>query len=124
MSEEAKKPDTGSKPEQKPADAGAMEAKTDAASTVTSIEAKPTKGLLRVKIYTPFKTFYEGDARSISALNETGTFDVLPGHHNFITMLLPCDVKVEAPDKKIKTIPIARGLMHVRDDKLIIFLDV
>jgi F0F1-type ATP synthase epsilon subunit len=48
----------------------------------------------------------------------------LPGHHNFITMLKPCDLKVGTPDKKVKSIPIARGLMHVRDDKLIVFLDV
>lgn len=92
--------------------------------SLTTYDAKPTPGLLRVKIYTPFKTFYEGDARSVSATNETGIFDVLPTHHNFITMLLPCDVLVETPEKEVKTIPIARGLMHVKEDKLIIFLDV
>lgn len=93
-------------------------------TSVTAYDAKPTPGLLRAKIYTPFKIFYEGDALSVSAINETGSFDVLPTHHNFITMLKPCDVAVETPKKEIKTIPITRGLMHVKDDKLIIFLDV
>lgn len=102
-------------------------AKNDAHENVTSVtayDAKPTPGLLRVKIYTPFKVFYEGDARSVSAINDTGEFDILPSHHNFITMLRPCDVKVETPKKEEKIIPIARGLMHVKEDKLIIFLDV
>ncbi len=102
-------------------------AKADAHENVTSVtayDAKPTPGLLRVKIYTPFKVFYEGDARSVSAVNETGQFDILPSHHNFITMLRPCDVVVETPKKETKTIPIARGLMHIKEDKLIIFLDV
>ena len=102
----------------------AIKAEADVASTVTFVKQKPKPGLLRAKIYTPFKTFFEGDAKTISALNESGRFDVLPGHHNFITMLLPCDVKVLTPEDKEKTIPIARGLMHVRDDHLIIFLDV
>lgn len=91
---------------------------------VTAYDAKPTPGLLRVKIYTPFKIFYEGDARSVTAVNETGQFDILPEHHNFITMLKPCDVVVETPKEEKKVIPIARGLMHVKADKLIIFLDV
>lgn len=102
-------------------------AKSEAHENVTSLtayDAKPTPGLLRVKIYTPFKTFYEGDAKSVSALNDTGSFDILPSHHNFITMLRPCDVTVETPKGDKKIIPIARGLMHVKEDKLIIFLDV
>ncbi len=82
------------------------------------------KGLFHAKIYTPFQTEYDDYALSLSALNESGPFDVLPGHHNFITMLLPCDVMVETPEKEKKIIPITRGLMHIRDDELIIFLDV
>ena len=95
------------------------------AQVLTKTFDKPlTKGMLRVKIYTPFKTFYENDAHSLSALNESGVFDVLPGHHNFISMLLPCNVIVEAPDKEKRSIPIHRGLMHVKEDRVIVFLDV
>lgn len=104
---------------------GAIKSATAHAEVVTKTFDKPlTKGLLRVKIYTPFKTFYENDAKSVTALNESGKFDILPGHHNFISMLLPCNVLVEAPDGEFKTIAITRGLMHVREDRLIIFLDV
>jgi F0F1-type ATP synthase epsilon subunit len=84
---------------------------------------QPAKGMLLVKIYTPFHTYFEGDAKSLTAINESGTFDILPGHHNFITMLLPCDVTLDTPSGQ-QVIPILRGLLHVRGDKLIIFLDV
>ncbi len=85
---------------------------------------KPAKGMIHVKIYTPLKEYYHADAKSVTALNESGQFDILPGHHNFITMLLPFDVEVEDADKEKHVIPIQRGLMHVRDDKVTIFLDV
>jgi hypothetical protein len=87
-------------------------------------ERHPVAGLLLVKIYTPFQTFFEDDAESLSALNESGPFDILPGHHNFITMLKPCIVKVVNAEKEEQEIPINRGLMHISGDKLIIFLDV
>lgn len=64
----------------------AIKADAHTSSTVTSIDQKPTPGFLRVKVYTPFKVFYEGDALSVSAKNQTGEFDVLPG----IRILSPC----------------------------------
>lgn len=94
-------------------------------STVTAFEKRqPAAGQLLVKIYTPFHTFFEGDAKSLTALNESGVFDILPGHHNFITMLLPCDVTIVNSDGEKEIIPILRGLLHIKQDKLIIFLDV
>jgi F0F1-type ATP synthase epsilon subunit len=116
------------KKEEKPAGSNveAVQADSHTSKTVTNVDIKPKKGLLRAKIYTPFEMFYEGDAKSVSAVNETGPFDILPGHHNFITMLKACDVIVKLPDEKKepKLIPIARGLMHVKEDSLIIFLDI
>lgn len=94
-------------------------------SAVTPFEKRsPVDGQLLVKIYTPFHTFFEGDARSLSALNESGEFDVLPGHHNFITMLLACDVRIVTSDDSEEIIPILRGLLHVKQDRVLIFLDV
>ena len=103
---------------------GEIQSATAESKNITFVKQKPKKGLLLVKMYTPYKTFFEGDAKSISALNDTGDFDVLPGHHNFITMLKPCKVSIQLPDETFKKIPIARGLMHVREDKIVVFLDV
>jgi F0F1-type ATP synthase epsilon subunit len=78
---------------------------------------------MQVKIAAPYKVYFNGKAESVSAVNDTGPFDVLPEHHNFITLLSPCDVVVQMGGKK-ETIPINRGIMHVKKDRVLIFLDV
>ena len=78
---------------------------------------------MHVKVYSPFKVYFDGLAQSISAVNATGPFDILPKHHNFMTLLNPCDVVVRAADREEK-IPISRGVMHVKADQVIVFLDV
>ena len=104
---------------------GSVESKTHSRESVTPFnEREVQKGCMLAKIYTPFKTFFEGDAKSVTALNESGWFDVLPGHHNFISMLLPCDIVVETDKHEKQVIPIRRGLMHIKNDRLIVFLDV
>jgi F0F1-type ATP synthase epsilon subunit len=80
-------------------------------------------GLMHVKVYAPFKVYFDGDAKSISAVNDTGPFDVLPRHHHFITLLDPCEiiVRTEKDEEKIK---INHGVMHVKADEVVVFLDV
>lgn len=98
-----------------------------AAKEVKKHEAKDKnhKGkLIDAKIFAPFQVYYEGVAQSISAINESGPFDILPDHHNFITMLIACDIVVHVPDEEPRIIRITRGLMHVRQNKVIVFLDV
>ena len=78
---------------------------------------------MRVKVYSPFNDYFEGQAFSISAENATGPFDILPKHHNFICMLLPCTIRV-ATTSGVKEIPVHRALMHVKADKVVVFVDV
>lgn len=82
-----------------------------------------TATTLHVKLYSPFQVYYDDDAESVSAENATGPFDILPRHHNFITLLRACDVDIKSSkgDKKIK---ISRGVMHVHRNKVTVFLDV
>jgi F0F1-type ATP synthase epsilon subunit len=81
---------------------------------------KPT---MDIKVYAPFKVYYEGEGYSVTAVNESGPFDVLPHHHNFLCMLLPCELVIQTP-YETKKVKIARALMHVREDKVTIFVDV
>lgn len=76
-----------------------------------------------VKVYAPYKIYFDGEAQSISAENETGPFDILPKHHNFMTLLTPCDIVVRAENNE-EVIPITQGVMHVKADQVIVFLDV
>lgn len=97
----------------------------EAGKTITENAAgQPRAGYMWAKIYTPFTTFFEGEARSITAKNDTGVFDVLAEHHNFITMLLPYDCIVEGTNGEKQTIPMHRGLLHVKDNHLTVFMEV
>ena len=87
----------------------------------SEVDGKPT---MDVKVYAPFKTYFEGKAFSISAESATGPFDILPHHHNFITLLIPCDIVVRPIDNNEQRIRISGGIMHVKRDRVIVFLDV
>lgn len=79
---------------------------------------------MHVKVYSPFKDYYDGEAFSISAENATGPFDILPKHHNFISLLQPCDVTIRTTGHDERVIRISGGLMHVKADQVIVFLDI
>jgi F0F1-type ATP synthase epsilon subunit len=79
---------------------------------------------LHIKVYSPFNTYYDGDAESISAENDTGPFDVLVGHRNFLTLLKPCEIIIRTKNQDDEKISITRGLMHVHNNKAVVFLDV
>lgn len=81
------------------------------------------EGKMFIKVYAPFKNYFEGIANSISAVNETGPFDVLSGHHKFLTLLNPCDLNIIKDDGAEK-ISIERGVMYVKTDRVTVFLDV
>jgi len=83
-------------------------------------DGKPT---MEVKVYTPFKVHFEGTAYSISASNATGPFDILPRHHNFLCMLVPCTAKIKT-STGLKEVKISRALMHVKADRVVVFMDV
>lgn len=78
---------------------------------------------MAVKVHSPFKNYYDGEAFSISGVNATGPFDILPQHHNFISLLDACELTVRSP-KGDQRIQIAGGLMHVKANRVVVFLDV
>lgn len=86
----------------------------------TSHNGKP---IMDVKVYAPFQVYFEGSAYSVTAENATGPFDILPHHRNFLCMLVPCKLKVQSIDGE-KIIKIHRALMHVKADKVVVFMDV
>jgi hypothetical protein len=89
-------------------------------------ESKLVDGKLsmEVKVYSPFHDYYDGTAFSLSAENTTGPFDILPKHHNFISLLSPCEMVVRTTKNGDQKILISGGIMHVKSDKVIVFLDV
>ena len=79
---------------------------------------------MHVKVYSPFKTYFDSDAYSLSAVNGTGPFDILPSHKNFMSLLVPCTIKVHASKGDDLSLDVTRGVMHVKSDQVTVFLDV
>jgi F0F1-type ATP synthase epsilon subunit len=79
---------------------------------------------MHVKIYAPFKVYYDAPATSMTAANGVGQFDVLQGHHNFISLLTPGEVTVRNDGKPDFKMDIDHGLIHVKADEVKVFLDV
>lgn len=101
-------------------DEAAQPQANEAEKPVQAASGKPT---MAVKVYAPFKVYFEGDAYSVSAVNDVGPFDILPKHHNFLCMLVPCTLSIETSEGQ-KTVKIHRALMHVKADRVVVFVDV
>ncbi len=87
--------------------------------------AQPTTSSMQVKIRSPFKTYFNGPALNLSAVNATGPFDILPRHKNFITLLKPrTPLVVRQAGRSDFKMVVARGVMHVKADQVAVFLDV
>lgn len=85
---------------------------------------KNTANSMHVKVHSPFKVYYDDDATSLTAVNLTGPFDILPRHKNFMTLISPCNLVVRAPGKPDFSLPVTRGVMHVKANQVVVFLDV
>ncbi len=107
-----------------------IEEKTESSEAVAEAKQEQVaeqsgKPHMHIKVYSPFKTYFDEEGYSISAANATGPFDILPHHHNFMTLLPQSElviVPVSGPhDQRIR---ISGGLMHVRADRVTVFLDI
>lgn len=105
-------------------DASTGEVVEDKSATADAAKSGHSKKpLMAIKVYAPFQVYFEGDGYSISGVNETGPFDILPHHHNFLCMLVPCELVIQT-EYETKRIKISRALMHVKAEKVTVFVDV
>ncbi len=82
-----------------------------------------TKRKLNVKIFSPYQTYYQGEAVSVSAANRTGPFDVLAGHINFFSLLTGGTVTLNTGFQVLE-FQISRGILRVNHDEITLFADV
>ena len=87
-------------------------------------EAPLPEGKMHIKVYAPFHNYFEGIAESISGVNATGPFDILKGHHKFMSLLSPCELEIRESGEITEKIKIDRGVMYVKEDRVTVFLDV
>lgn len=69
----------------------------------------------------PFHIYYEGPAKVISAANDVGDFDILPGHADFFSILSPGDVTITTDGDPI-SFKVNNGIITVRNDEVMLFV--
>ena len=86
---------------------------------------KINKQDLRLKVIAraPFHVYYEGEAKVVTAMNRIGKFDVLPGHADFFSVMTHGDVEIQTETETIK-FPITGGIVGVRDDEVMLFVNM
>jgi F0F1-type ATP synthase epsilon subunit len=83
----------------------------------------PAKTNLKVIARAPFRIYYEGPARIVTATNQVGTFDILPGHADFFSVLSSGDVLIDAESGPI-SFSIGGGILCVSRDEVMIFVNM
>jgi F0F1-type ATP synthase epsilon subunit len=78
---------------------------------------------LNVIARAPFHKYYEGPAVAVSASNQVGKFDILPGHADFFSVMTPGDVVIQT-DTDIVNFPISNGIITVRGDEVMLFVNI
>lgn len=71
----------------------------------------------------PFHVYYEGPAKAVTATNRIGEFDILPEHADFFSLLKPGEIIIET-DKDPVTFTIKKGMLSVRDNEVLLFVDM
>lgn len=78
---------------------------------------------LKVVARAPFKLYFEGEADVVSALNLVGQFDILPGHADFFSILEPGEIIIEN-NSSPSNIIVKNGIITVRDDEVLLFVNI
>lgn len=86
---------------------------------------RPDAGIsLHVIARSPFELYFEGDAVALSATNRVGDFDILPGHADFFSMLEPGQIEIRRGDKDPITIDANSGILTVRNNEVLLFVNM
>ena len=78
---------------------------------------------LKVKLFSPFQTYFQGEAVSVSANNEVGPFDILGGHSNFFSLLTAGDVTINTGYQEVK-VKVPNGIVRVSNNMVTLFVNI
>jgi F0F1-type ATP synthase epsilon subunit len=76
--------------------------------------------MIHVRINSPAKVIWEGDADSVSSENSQGPFDILPMHTNFVSFVENKPIIVKINDKS-ESYKFERSVIYARENKVNIY---
>lgn len=77
--------------------------------------------VIKLTILDREKKVFEDTISSLTSYNDTGTFDVLTGHANFITLIRK-KILIRTKQGQLLELPIDFGIMRVIDNEVKVFL--
>lgn len=81
------------------------------------------RSTIHLRIIAPTSIVFEGDVDSVSAANQVGPFDVLPGHANLFTLLTGGPVVIRQNSDR-QVLSVQKGIMKVQDDRVTVYANV
>ncbi len=69
------------------------------------------------------KLLFDGPALSVSSVNESGLFDILPEHANFISIIKDF-ISIRLPDGKTQKITINNAILKAINNEVKIYLGI
>jgi len=76
---------------------------------------------LHVTIMSPERTLYEGEAKSVSSVNNVGRFDILAHHANFISLIRE-HITVHTSRGQTQKFDILSAVIHVKANRVRAFV--
>ncbi|MFC1700406.1 hypothetical protein ACFLZ4_02110 [Patescibacteria group bacterium] len=78
---------------------------------------------INATIKTKEETLFEGAVKTVSSINERGTFDVLPFHTNFITLIRDYVVFNSGTDNEQK-FEMEKGVLYVMNNEVNVYVGI
>jgi F0F1-type ATP synthase epsilon subunit len=78
---------------------------------------------IHVRINSPEKVIWEGDAEWVSSENSDGPFDILAMHTNFITIIENKEIRVKS-GSEIQKYKFDKTVLHVHANKVNIYTNI
>lgn len=82
---------------------------------------KPT---LHFRIVSPKKVLFENDAESVSSRNSVGSFDILPGHANFMTIIENAPLVIKVDKNQVIKFDLSFGVIYSVNGVVNIYTDL
>ncbi len=79
--------------------------------------------MLKVRINSPDRFLWEGEALSVSSRNSQGPFDILPLHTNFVTILENEKIVINTGKEKVEY-TFARSVIYVHANSVYIYTNI
>jgi len=99
----------------------------DAQQPTSQIQQTPTSDLAAEKIHVTVRNrtqiLFNDDVKSLTSKNDTGLFDILPEHSNFIS-LIGGSIIIGKLNGQKQEIPVKNGVIKVKDNAIYCYIDL